>query len=319
MDPKTHTRLCHLYINEPDHLFDRGLKAEAELVAEELTRTGFPIRVQVCYGRGNEKTQWQQIENDRQATTHPDFFVVIPVNQDAIYAILSEIVSDRDDVTCVFLHQPLTRMMRAERERYRGRLFSVAADQAEIGRMQARQFAAVLPGGTGDILYLQGREHSYGTRHRTQGLLEELPRSPGVKLSSYRLFGDWSKESVQPALEAWTQLGGKLEWIQAAGAQNDDMAMALSALLRERGRRLPVIGVDGLETGKSAVDSGTLAATVVQPLGVGHAMRVFRDLLGGAAEKDLIPEDGNIVLLPQSYPSLDEIHREAAGAPRGVR
>jgi ABC-type sugar transport system substrate-binding protein len=312
MDPETNARLCHLYINEPEHLFDRGLKAEAELVAGELTRTGFPIRVQVRYARGNENTQWQQIGDDRQATTHPDLFVVIPVSQAAIYVILSEIVSERDDVTCVFLHQPLTRMMRGERERYRGRLFSVAADQVEIGRMQARQFAAVLPGGTGEILYLQGREHSYGTRHRTQGLLEELPRSPGVKLSGYRLFGDWSKESVRPALGTWTQLGAKLEWIKAAGAQNDDMAIALSALLRERGHRLPVIGVDGLEAGKSAVDSGTLAATVVQPLGVGHAMRVFRDLLAGVAEKDLIPEDGNIMLPPQSYPPLNEIHRESA-------
>jgi hypothetical protein len=136
MEPNSDVRLCHLYINAPEHLFERGLKAEAELVAGELTRTGFPMRVQVRYARGDDKTQWQQIGDDRQAATHPDLFVVIPVNQDAICAILSETVSARDDVTCVFLHQPLTGMMRGERERYRGRLFSVAADQVEIGRMQ---------------------------------------------------------------------------------------------------------------------------------------------------------------------------------------
>jgi hypothetical protein len=34
------TKRCHLHINEPDHIFDGGLKAEAERVAEELTRSG---------------------------------------------------------------------------------------------------------------------------------------------------------------------------------------------------------------------------------------------------------------------------------------
>jgi ribose transport system substrate-binding protein len=100
------------------------------------------------------------------------------------------------------------------------------------------------------------------------------------------------------------QLGGRLDWIQAAGAQNDDMALALSALLREKGHSVPVIGVDGLEAGKRAVDEGVLAATVVQPLGVGQALRTYRDLLGGKPDKDLIPEDGNIVLKPESYPPL---------------
>jgi hypothetical protein len=73
-----------------------------------------------------------------------------------------------------------------------------------------------------------------------------------------------------------------------------------------------VIGVDGLATGKQAVARGTLAATVIQPLGVGHALRVFRDLNTGTSPKDLIPEDGNIVLPPESYPSLEDLRRNDA-------
>jgi len=313
--PEGDTRRCHLFLNDPDHAFDRALKVEAESVAGELAREGFPIRVEVRYGRGDEKTQWQQIEADRRAEEHPDLFVVIPINKDAVYAILSGIVGTCQDATCVFLHQPLTRMLRSERELYEGRLFSVAADQKEIGRVQARQFAAVLPGATGDVLYIQGRQNSYATSLRMRGLLEELPRTRGVKLTGYRLYGDWSAASVRPAVEGWVQLGGRLDWILAAGAQNDDMALPLAALLREQGRSLPVIGVDGLETGKRAVDEGTLAATVVQPLGIGHVLRVFRDLLGGAADQDLIPEDGNIVLQPESYPSLADLQRRFSSAP----
>ncbi len=182
----------------------------------------------------------------------------------------------------------------------------MAANQTEIGRIQARQFAALLPAG-GSVLYVQGRENSYGTRYRAKGLLEELPRTPGLKLSGYRVHGDWSPRSVRPAVEGWSRLGGKLEWIQAAGAQSDDMALALAELIRERGLALPVIGVDGLEPAKRAVDAGVLAATVVQPLGVGHALRVFKDLQSGAPHQSLIPPDGSILLDPESYPTLERL------------
>jgi ABC-type sugar transport system substrate-binding protein len=304
-------KLCHLHINEPDQIFDKGLKAEAERVAEELTRGGFPIRVELRYGRGDEKNQLQQIEADRRAPAPPDLFIVIPVNKDAVHEILSGIVRTRDDVTCVLLHQPLTRMQNAEREAYGRRLFSVAADQREIGRIQARQLAAVLPAGGGDVLYVQGRQNSFATAQRMLGLLEELPRTGGVKLNGYRVYGDWSPQSVRTAVENWTRLGGKLEWLGAAGAQSDDMALALAAHLGEQGRPMPVIGVDGLETGKRAVNAGTLAATVVQPLGVGHALRVYRDLVTGAPGGEPVAEDGNIVLPPESYPSLDELRRRS--------
>jgi ribose transport system substrate-binding protein len=270
--------------------------------------------VELRYGRGDEKNQLQQIEADRRAPAPPDLFIVIPVNKDAVHTILSEIVRARDDVTCILLHQSLTRMQNAEREAYGRRLLSVTADQREIGRIQARQFAAVLPGGAGDVLYVQGRQNSFATAQRMLGLLDELARTGGVKLNGYRVYGDWSPESVRPAVEGWKRLGGKLEWLRAAGAQSDDMALALAAHLGEQGRPLPVIGVDGLETGKRAVDAGTLAATVVQPLGVGHALRVYRDLVAEAPSVAPVPEDGNIVLAPQSYPSLDELRARASRA-----
>ena len=157
------------------------------------------------------------------------------------------------------------------------------------------------------FVYVQGRVSSYGTKQRMKGFLEELPRAPGVKLNGYRVYGDWSPESVKPAVESWMQMGGKLSWIGAAGAQNDEMALALAELVKAQNVRIPVVGVDGLDRGKRAVDAGTLAATVVQPLGVAHAIGVFRDLLAGAAERDLIPDDGNIVLRPESYPSLERL------------
>jgi len=304
---------CHVYINDPDHDFDKGLAAEAARVADESTRNGFPMRVVMRYARGDGNTQRQQLQDDRQADPHPDLVVIIPVNQDAIYEILKEIVNTRQGVTCVFLHQALAKMLATERAEYKTRLFSVGADQLEIGRFQARQFAALLPGRKGDILYVQGREHSFGTRHRMQGLIEELKQTPSVKLNGYRVFGDWSPASVKPAVDGWIRAGGQLKWIEAAGAQSDDMALALSELLRSQGLEIPVIGVDGLDRGRRAVDTGDLAATVIQPLGVGHAMRVFRDLITGALKPEALPDTGNIILPPESYPPMEALTRRVKG------
>lgn len=306
-------RRCCLHINEPDHVFDKGLKAEAERVAAELTRAGFPIHVDCRYGRGDEASQLDQIDADRRSADRPSLFVVIPVNKDAVYQILSGIVGAHEDVTCVFLHQPLAKIQSAQRKAYGARLFSVAADQVEVGRIQARQFAGLLPGGAGDVLYVQGRPNSFATAERMKGLLAELPKTGGVKLTGYRVYGDWSPESVAPAVDNWQRLGGRLDWIRAAGAQNDDMAMALSTLLRKEGREIPVIGVDGLDAGKRAVAAGLLAATVVQPLGIGDALRAYHAACTGRADV-VVPEDGNILLKPESHPPLARLAPAAARA-----
>jgi ABC-type sugar transport system substrate-binding protein len=202
-------------------------------------------------------------------------------------------------------------MLLSEREDFKTRLFSVGADQVEIGRLQARQLAAILPGAKGDVLYVQGRENSFGTKCRLKGLLEELPKTPDIKLDGFRVFGDWTGASVRPAVESWITMGGKLSWIHAAAAQCDAMAFALVDLLREQGIDLPVIGVDGLEAGRKAVDRGTLAATVIQPLGIAHAMSIYRGLITGTVKPDAIPDNGNIVLPPESYPPLTTLEAKA--------
>jgi ABC-type sugar transport system substrate-binding protein len=298
-------RLCHLYINDPGHVFERALEEEAARVSAELSGQGFAIRVEVRHAHGSEQAQQQQLDADRLSARPPDLYVIIPINQDAVYALLGHVLRAQPGSTCVLLHQPLGAGLRVERQAWGARLLSVAADQVEIGRIQARQLAALLGRKAASVLYVQGSEHSYATRHRLKGVLEELPRTGGLKLNGFRVFGDWSAASVGPAVDAWTRLGGHLEWVDAAGAQNDDMAIALAGLIRERGLALPVVGVDGLALGKQAVDDGVLAATVVQPLAIGHLLRTYRDLSEGRTPT--IPDDGNVRLAPGSYPPLEQL------------
>jgi ABC-type sugar transport system substrate-binding protein len=308
--PEDHRmKRCHVYLNDPLHPFDRALEAEGERVALELGRDGFSIRLEVHHAKGSEASQLRQMEADARSAGPGDLFVVIPINQDGAYRIVGEILTQCADAVCVFLQQSLPRLLQGQRAKNPRRLFSVAADQLEIGRIQARQLAALVPGRKGSILYVQGRENSYGTRHRTKGLLEELARTPEVRLQGFRVHGDWTPESVRPAVEAWRRLGSRLEQIQAAAAQNDEMAIALAEIVRENRLTIPVTGVDGLSNGKKAVEQGRLAATVVQPLGISHALRVYRDLCEGKPEASLIPADGNILEAPKSYPELIRLRR----------
>jgi hypothetical protein len=72
---------------------------------------------------------------------------------------------------------------------------------------------------------------------------------------------------------------------------------------------VPVVGVTGW--GKRA-DAGP--RHVVQPLGVGHALRMCRDHVTSASGVEPLAEDGNIVLPPESYPPLEELRRRASRA-----
>jgi hypothetical protein len=134
--------------------------------------------------------------------------------------------------------------------------------------------------------------------------------APGIKLNGYRVFRDWTAGACSGGRPLAARRPA--DWSRRR-AQSD--AAWLADILRQRGSSLPVIGVDGMEIGKRAVDERVLAATVIQPLGVGHALRVFRDLASGASETGLIPNDGNILLAPKSYPPLEALRARATSAP----
>jgi ABC-type sugar transport system substrate-binding protein len=77
-----------------------------------------------------------------------------------------------------------------------GMAYSVSVDEHEIGRIQAQQLQALLPGG-GDVLFLQGPLESDTAVHRMEGLRNRLPDA--IKLKRV-LNGDWTAESASKAV-----------------------------------------------------------------------------------------------------------------------
>lgn len=186
-------------------------------------------------------------------------------------------------------------------------VFSISSDHKEIGRIQGRQFAALLPKG-GTVLYIQGPSETSAARDRTAGMQMTVPQN--VQVISLR--GRWTEESARRAVESWVQLNAanKVQ-IDVVGGQNDLMAVGARKAFegisniadRERWLRLAFTGVDGLaKTGQAWVRTGTLAATVVVPTNAGEAISMLVEAL--KTGKD-VPEQS--FTTPESFPTIEKL------------
>jgi ABC-type sugar transport system substrate-binding protein len=185
-------------------------------------------------------------------------------------------------------------------------IFSLSSDQHEIGRLQARQFAALLPNG-GSVLYIQGPAHHFAAKERTAGM--QQARQPNIHITY--LQGEWTEDSAQKSVRSWLKwMTSQRTAIDVIAAQNDAMAIGarkafqeLPELDRDRWLNLPYLGVDGLpKTGQAWVRSGLLAATIFTPPNAGQAVEMLVDAL---VHKKPVPESA--LTPPESIPSLREL------------
>ena len=186
-------------------------------------------------------------------------------------------------------------------------VFCLSSDHKEIGRIQGRQFAALLPKG-GCVMYIQGPTEASAARDRTAGMQMTLP--PGVQVISLR--GRWTEDSAQRAVESWLRLNtSNKTQIDIVGAQNDLMAMGARKAFegvpnsadREKWLRLPFLGVDGLaRTGLAWVQSGALAATIIVPTNADQAVSMLAQALQTGRDT---PERSFTV--PESFPTIEKL------------
>jgi len=186
-------------------------------------------------------------------------------------------------------------------------VFAVSSDHVEIGRIQGRQFATLLPKG-GSILYIEGPSQSTSAQQRTAGMLATKPSNIQVAT----LKGQWTEESAERAVGSWLSLAtSRSALIDLVGAQDDSMAMGARKAFQkitneeERARwlRLPFTGCDGQpETGQTWVREGWLAATIYLPPLTGKAIEI---LVKAIQEGTQPPE--HAVTVSYSVPPLEAL------------
>ncbi len=185
-------------------------------------------------------------------------------------------------------------------------VFSVSADNQQIGRLQGHQLGALFPRG-GCVLYVQGPSSSSVVAPRMAGLLETKPEAISVRTLK---SSDWTEDGGCHAVSAWLRLStARNESIDAVQAQNDFLALgARRAFEQQTGTpqsriRLPFLGVDGVpKTGQAWVRQGSLTATIVVPPTAPRAL----EILANALRAGLQPAERTLVA-PRSFPEAKEL------------
>jgi len=277
--------------------------ASAETAARELG-----IDLDIVYADGDTITQSTQVLKTIQAqpTSRPDGIIVEPAGgtglpQVARAAIEAGIAWGLVNHDAGYVAE-LRRGSKIP-------IFIVTSDHMEIGRIQARQLAALVPEG-GAVLYIIGPTESATVKDRKAGFEAICPKNLRVTV----LRGKWTEESGHRSLVTWLKLGGSSKLsITAVAAQNDAMAMGARKALneisnpqeREKWLSLPLTGVDGLpNTGQAWVRGGSLTATVITPPMAGQAVQLMANALRTGA---IVPE--RTVTLLESFPPIAKLSK----------
>ena len=288
-----------LITKENDYQVEQAAAAQAE--AKKLG-----VDVQILYADNDSITQSTQLLKAIQAkeVIRPHAIVFEPVGGTAFPQVAQAAVSAK--IAWAALNREADYIPQL-RKTAKVPVFCLSSDHKEIGRIQGRQFTALLPNG-GGVLYIQGPSENSAARDRTAGMQMTVPKS--VQIVSLR--GRWTEESAQRAVESWLRLNtSNKTQIDVVGAQNDLMAMGAKKAFegvsnfaeREKWLKLPFTGIDGLaKTGQAWVRAGTLAATIVVPTNAGQAISMLVEALQTGRD---VPERSFTV--PESFPAIEKL------------
>jgi len=281
---------------------DNDFQIEQASSAEKAARK-LGINLEIAYADNDAVNQSTQILRALQTPleTRPDGIVFEPVGGDALPRV-SRAARDAGVAWAVLNRTPT--YISELRNGATAPIFALTSDHVEIGRIQGRQFAALLPDG-GAVLYIEGPSQSSSAKERTSGMLETKPANIRIKT----LKGQWTEESARRTVTSWLSLARseKVEFDLVA-AQDDSMAMGARKAFEEipdTPRRiawlsLPFTGCDGVpETGQTWVRNGQLTATIHIPPLAGQAI----DMLAKAIRTGVQPP-ATSVSSSVSIPSL---------------
>jgi ribose transport system substrate-binding protein len=284
---------------------DNDYQMEQAAAAEEAARR-LGVDVRIIYADNDAITQSQQLLKIIQSTSepHPDGLILEPVGGTALPQVARAAAAA--GIAWGVLNRDVDYIHELRRS-YRVPTFVLTSDHEEIGRIQGRQFGALLPKG-GSVLYIQGPSESLAAKQRTTGMYETKPADVQVKI----MRANWTEASAYKAVTSWLRLSTSHQArTDIIAAQDDSMAMgarkAFEELAESAGRdrwlNLPFLGCDGLpKTGQAWVKRGLLAATVFVPPNAGQAV----EMLAKVVHSNSSPPERTLTA-PVSVPTLDKL------------
>jgi ribose transport system substrate-binding protein len=294
--------VASLTTNENDFQMEQA--ASAQEAANRLN-----VDLEILYAENDAILQSQQLLKIIQSNSdsHPDGIVFEPVGGTAFPQVAK--AAAIAGIGWVVLNREVDYLSELRRA-YKVPIFGISSDHEEIGRLQGKQLAALLPNG-GSVLLIQGPSENLAAKQRTTGMYETKPAGVQVKL----MKGNWTEASAYKAVSSWLKLSTSQQTpIDVIAAQNDAMAMGArkafqeigDPTLRARFLAAPFLGIDGVpKTGQAWLRRGLLNATIIVPAIAGQAI----DMLTHAVQTGTIPPEKTLTI-PTSLPIVEELARK---------
>jgi ribose transport system substrate-binding protein len=293
---------------------DNDYQQEQAAAAERAARR-LGVDVKIIHANNDAVGQSQQLLEFIQCSTssRPDAIVFEPAGGTAFPQVARAAASV--GIGWVVLNHEVDYVAEL-RQAYQVPVFSISSDHEEVGKIQGKQFAALLPEG-GSVLYIEGPANSSAAKERTAGM--HLTKPANVQVKSLR--ANWTEESARRAVSSWLRLStSQGSRIDLVGAQDDSMATGARKAFsetsdsdRERWLKIPFTGCDGLpKTGQSWVRSGVLAATIYIRPNTDMALEMLTEAIRSGSA---LPESQ--VTVPESIPSLEELTKRSRSAAAG--
>jgi ribose transport system substrate-binding protein len=290
---------------------------QAAAATEAAKRLG--VKIEVIHADNDAITQSQQLLRVIQSRSdaHPDGIIFEPVGGTALPQVARAAAAA--GIAWAVLNRDADYISEI-RKTFHTPAFAITSDHEEVGRIQGRQFAAMLPQG-GSVLYLQGPSESLAAKQRTGGMYDTKPAGVQIKL----MKAQWTEASAHRVVSSWLRLSTSQQTlVDLIAAQDDSMAIGarkafaevLDSSARERWLKLPFTGCDGLpNSGQAWVRNGSLAATIYIPPNAGDAV----EMLAKAIQGGTMPPERTLTKAV-SYPSLEVLagaYRESRSASAG--
>jgi ABC-type sugar transport system substrate-binding protein len=265
------------------------------------------LDLQVINARSDPVTQSQQLLEIMQSQfSRPDAVIVEPVNNQGLPRVAEAAVAA--GVGWVISNARVD-YLEPLRQTAKAPVFTVSQDHTEIGRMQGRQFVAMLPRG-GSVLYLRGPATNFLATQRADGLESVLPGS--IQLKSLKI--QWTAESAHNSVTSWLKLSTvRADGTHLIAAQNTDFIQAArqafeenaSAEERAKWLSLPYCGVGVMSQVKPMLDAGTLDAAIITSLTMDTAIELLVRHLRIGSQPPV-----HTVVKAWSQPTVDELMKK---------
>jgi ribose transport system substrate-binding protein len=284
---------------------DNDYQMEQATAAQETAKR-LNVDLEILYADNDAIQQSQQLLKIIQsnAASHPDGIIFEPVGGTAFPQVARAAAAA--GIGWVVLNREVEYLSDLRRD-FRLPIFGISSDHEEIGRIQGKQIAALLPRG-GSVLLIQGPAESLAAKQRTTGMYETKPIGVQVKV----IKANWTEASAYKAVSSWLKLSTSLQTpIDLVVAQDDSMAVGSKKAFQDLADNsakdkfwgMPYLGIDGVRTtGQAWVRRGLLTGTVIVPTNADQGI----EMLAHAVQTGTIP-DQQTLTVPKSLPTIDEL------------